>query len=336
MIKPRLIALCLCFLLAHANWPSWATSNSLLPDEWQSTHFADHPLVGSMFDENGNPASGAQLLLKIRKAQFLLLGENHDNPDHHVIQGNIIAAVADAGSKPSIVFEMVPQRLSAEVSQYDLDADPQLNEFARRLEWEQRGWYTWEIYRPVALAAARKNLPMVAGNLDRATTRKISKNGPSALSAEKQAAFALNAKFPEALEDQLIDELRQSHCNLLPDRVLPAMVNVQRAKDGSMADAMIGSGTASGAILIAGNGHVRKDRGVPFVLRKRLSNEQKQIVTIGLVEVDPSLLTVADYQLVGSADSARYDFVIFTPKFDVTDHCAAMRDHFKNLKKSKQ
>ena len=335
MTKLRLIALCIWFLLAHASWSSLA-SDTLLPTGWQSTHFADHPLIGSMFDKSGNQVSEKGLLSEAKKAHFLLLGENHDNPDHHVIQSNFVASVVDDGSKPSVVFEMVPRRLEAEINRYDLQTDPQLNDFARRLEWEERGWYTWEIYRPIALAAARHGLLMVAGNLDRAVTRQISKNGPDFLSAEEQAAFALNSSLPKEIEDQLAEELRQSHCNLLPDRALPAMVNVQRARDGSMADAMIRSGSENGAILIAGNGHVRKDRGVPLVLRKRLADAAKKVVAIGLIEVDPTLLSIADYQVVGSADSARYDFVIFTPKFDVTDHCAAMREHFKNLKKSKQ
>ena len=274
----RQLIFLLLVALVQAGWPGWAIADTLLPSTWQSQHFADHPLIGRIFNDNAKPVSDGELLAQARKAHFLLLGENHDNPDHHVIQSNVIATIASDENKPSVVFEMVPQRLSSEIRQYDLQTDPQLDDFAKRLEWEERGWYSWGIYRPIGLAAARNGLSMVAGNLDRKVTRNISKNGINALSEEDQTAFGLQSPLPSSLEDGLIEELKQSHCDLLPERALPSMVNVQRAKDGSMADAMIRSGQDTGAILIAGNGHVRKDRGVPLVLRKRLSEEHKKIL----------------------------------------------------------
>ncbi len=332
--RPLLILCALVFFCTGS--ATWAQPNLIFPETWQSDHNRDHPLVGQIFTAQGQAVPESFMMRQARLTRFVLLGENHDNPDHHIIQANIITALADEHHRPAVVFEMVPMRLADQLSKFDLVSDPQLDDFAKRLEWEKRGWYSWSIYRPIALAAANNNLPMIAGNLDRMTTREISSKGLSVLESSKQLAFGLKTPFSKDTEEEFMEELRRSHCDLLPQKALPAMVNVQRARDGSMADAMIRASQKFGAVLIAGNGHIRKDRGVPFVLRQNKARiQESHNLAIALVEVSPEQPSFADYEFISKSGAAHYDFVVFTPKFDTTDHCAAMREQFKNMKKIK-
>ncbi len=334
-----------------------AQSHPWIPGEWQSRNYVSHGLVGTLFTGTGRPTSTARLLKQARLTKFILLGEAHDNPDHHQIQAAIIDALADKDHRPSVVFEQVPQRLASEVTRYDLKIDPNLENFGRRLEWEDRGWYEWKIYQPIAMAAAQNQLAMFAGNLDRELTRAISKSGLKALTGEQVESFALDKPLPPVNAKELTEELEQSHCGMMPERALPAMTNVQRARDGSMAQAMIKADQGFGSILIAGNGHVRKDRAVPHVLYQLLpggrvislgkmtsSTGQEQDIMVkvlnshnlvlGLIEVDDERPNFEDYALQSSDGTPLYDFVLFTPKFDLTDHCAALREKFRKPKKS--
>lgn len=313
-----------------------ALTQSIPKLQWQSKHGAESPLVGRIFSGSGSPSSWADLLSQAAGKHYVLLGENHDNPDHHRIQANILQGLIDANRLPALVWEMVPQRLSDQVNVYDLIEDPQLDDYARRLEWEERGWYSWDIYRPIALVAAKARLTMAAGNLDRKVTRALSKNGIEVLTPEQQADFALRHSLTVEAQEQLYADLRESHCGLMPERALPAMANVQRARDGAMANALIQSGDSgpdvdAGAVLIAGNGHIRKDRAVPFVLGYTLP-DTPSVIAIGLVEVAPELSDFADYELAANGTQL-YDFVIFTPQYDNSDHCAALREQFKQMKK---
>lgn len=313
-----------------------AQAQSIPELQWQSQHGMKNPLVGRIFHGDGRPSEWAELLSQAAGKNYVLLGENHDNPDHHQIQAKILKGLIDAIRRPALVWEMVPQRLSDQVNVFDLAEDPQLDDYARRLEWEERGWYSWEIYRPIALVAARAGLTMVAGNLDRKVTRALSKNGIEVLTPEQQADFALRHSLTVAAQEQLYTDLRDSHCGLMPERALHAMANVQRARDGAMANALIQSGDSgadgeAGAVLIAGNGHIRKDRAVPFVLGYTLPDTPSSI-SIGLVEVAPELSGFTDYELAANGTQL-YDFVIFTPQFDNSDHCAALREQFKQMKK---
>ncbi|NRB30722.1 MAG: ChaN family lipoprotein [Rhizobiaceae bacterium] len=323
----------LTFLFA-ATLSSFAHAQFIPSLNWQSKHGSDNSLVGRLFDGKGSPATWQEMVAQAANAQFVLLGEIHDNPDHHQIQATILQELIDAGRRPTLVWEMVPKRLADEANSYDLITDPKLQDYARRLEWEERGWYTWEIYRPIALVAARAGLKMTAGNLDRSVTRALSKNGIGVLTPEQQADFALRHALPVEIQKQLYVDLQQSHCNLMPERALPAMANVQRARDGAMANAILQSGKGDhedGAVLIAGNGHVRKDRAVPFVLGYTIPGTSKSL-SVGLVEVSPELLSFDDYQLAVNGTQL-YDFVIFTPQYNNSDHCAALRQRFEQTKK---
>ena len=333
--------------------------------EWKSEHYRNHPLVGMIylpakkgkidFSKKGQTLRRQLISRWAATVKFLLLGENHDNPDHHILQAKMIDDITQFGRRPNIVFEMIPRSLGGEASIYDLNKDPQLNDFAKRLRWEERGWNSWDIYRPIALAAAVDGLRMLPGNLDRATIRKLYASG-TVLSKEDRQRFMVDEQPSPTHQTSLNQELIASHCGMIDEESLPAMSRIQRTKDGSMADALISASVRSGAVLIAGNGHVRKDRGVPWILRKRLPgfNESKvsrpdpqgrskeyvvrtpkaNTFSIGLIEVQKDVTDPKQYGLVNTEGEALYDVVIFTPKADISDPCVAMQEQFKPKKKT--
>ena len=88
-----------------------AHAQSVLPAQWQSTHGVENPLVGHIFSGAGVLASEPDLTAAGKGAEFVMLGESHDNPDHHIIQANILQALVASGRRPALVWEMVPKRL---------------------------------------------------------------------------------------------------------------------------------------------------------------------------------------------------------------------------------
>ena len=66
----------------------------------------------------------------------------------------------------------------------------------------------------------------------------------------------------------LAQELRDAHCGEVSEPVVEGMFRVQRARDAMMADRLATVAGRAGGVLIAGNGHVRNDRGVPWYLAR--------------------------------------------------------------------
>ena len=113
-------------------------------------------------------------------------------------------------------------------------------------------------------------LPIYAGDLPRERVRSVARGGLSQIAPEERARLGLDSPLPAPLADAVLRELEESHCGALPPQALGGMAVAQRYRDAHMADVLLGVAQRHGsAILIAGNGHVRADRGVPWHLRQR-------------------------------------------------------------------
>ncbi|MEN0041439.1 MAG: ChaN family lipoprotein, partial [Pseudomonadota bacterium] len=163
-----------------------------------------------------------------------------------------------------------------------------------------------------------------AGAADVQVTRRISKQGVEALTAEERAGLDLDTPLPEAEQASLMKELAGAHCGMMPESALPAMASVQRFRDAKMAAEM--NAAQGKAVLIAGSGHTRRDRGVPFLM-------DRPVISIALVEVVDGMTTADAYGLVNDAGNPTADFVIFTPRAKRDDPCEAMREAMKNRTK---
>ena len=86
---------------------------------------------------------------------------------------------------------------------------------------------------------------------------------------EEAARLKLAQALPQPLLDTLASELEGSHCGMLPPTAIPGMSLAQRYTDAHLAEALVrAAGKHGGAFLLAGNGHVRTDRGVPWYVRQ--------------------------------------------------------------------
>jgi len=290
---------------------------------WQSAYFADNPLVGQVFGADGTPSSQDALLGAAHGARYVLLGEIHDNPDHHLIQSDIIGGLAKLGAKPSVVFEMIPQGFADILAGFEAGDIKDLATLAERLQWSERGWPDFSLYRPIFDSAVANDLPIRAGNLDRETVRAIAEDGVTALTDADVRRWGLDDQMPAAQSAELAEAIREAHCGLMPEGAIAPMTLVQRARDGALAAAMIGAaGETGSAVLIAGSGHVRNDWAVPTILADR--EPQARAVSVQMVEVAEGEGQPADYGLTPAAP-APFDFTIFTPRQNVSDRCAELR-----------
>jgi uncharacterized iron-regulated protein len=100
--------------------------------------------------------------------------------------------------------------------------------------------------------------------------------------------------------------------------MVPMMRNAQEARDAAMTDAMLrASAGGRPAWLIAGNGHVRRDYGVPRMLGALAPT--KRTLVVGFLEREP------DGALPSAAERQVYDVVWITERAEREDPCKAMR-----------
>jgi uncharacterized iron-regulated protein len=171
------------------------------------------------------------------------------------------------------------------------------------------GW-DWSLYRPVIALALEHSLPLWAANLASADTSKIVRSGYAGVfEADRLASLGLTQPVAPDWQAAQEREIDAGHCGLLPAAMWPAMARAQFARDAVMAHLLQAHGDA-GIVLIAGNGHVRRDLGVPRWLP---AAAQTRVLAIGFLEAGPP----------SPLDTA-FDAVVRVPPAPRADPCESL------------
>ena len=317
------VLLLICLGVGGISTFTLAAASSLVLD-WKAPLAQDHPLVGRVYQSQGEMTleSLADLMADSR---FVLIGEKHDNADHHQLELYLLKMLVERNTAnntiPSVAvtLEMLD---SSQQSQVDLvierirqndGPELELDELKSSLDWPPQGW-PWADYSALIGWTLNSGLSLYAGNIGSDMMRDVYKNG-----IDDQFASAIALKTP--VQDALLDQVFDGHCGLLPRESLASMVDIQLVRDSQMARAlMVSAGKQN--VLIAGAGHTRKDTAVPKHLQVL---GESSVLSVALVEVDVEKNDAADYHLFD-----RFDVAIFTPIATRHDYCADLE---KSLQK---
>jgi uncharacterized iron-regulated protein len=283
----------------------------------------DHPLTGRIWDVSAARFLTADALTaRLGAARFLLLGERHDHPEHHLLQASIVRGLAAAGRRPAVAFEMLDADQAPALAAYLQRSPRDAAGLGDAVGWSRSGWPPWPLYQPIAEAALAAGLPLAAANLPAGTVRAVARGNLGALDPAFVRAHGLDRPLASPMKVAMEAEMRESHCGKLPEAMLAGMVTAQRARDATMADRLLAA-AGDGAVLIAGAGHVRTDRGVPIYLDARAPGTT--IASVAFVEVATGRTAATEYAERFGVARLPFDYVWFTSRADEVDHCARFR-----------
>lgn len=293
MRHPLLSGLSLCLALALGGCQA---SLPALP-AWQSSEGRAHPELGHIVElASGQLLNPGQLVQRLAVAPRVLVGEKHDNPDHHALQLWLLRALQAQRAQGSLLLEMLQpeqQPLLDRLAEQPVPAD-----LPQALAW-QDGW-DWQMYGPIVTEALRQRIPLLAANLSPGQMRQAYRQ-PASLVGERSNAPAVKAA--------LLQQVRAGHCGMLPDSQLPAMLAVQQQRDRRMAERLLAA--PQPALLFAGAYHVRKDLGVPLHLADLGAQGSSRVL----------LLVEAGEQV----EAGQADYVWYTAALPAQDYCAQLQ-----------
>lgn len=241
------------------------------------------------------PTSPDAQLERLLPTQALLLGEQHDAAEHQALQKTTVEWLARRGQLAAVVMEMADQGRDTD----GLPNDASEARVREALGWTDETGWPWPTYGPVVMAAVRAGVPVAGGNLPRTSMR-----------GAMQDATLDRVLDAAGLEQQKIG-IREGHCGLLPEGQIAPMTRIQLARDRAMASTLQERARdGKTVLLIAGNGHVRQDIGVPRHLPAGFSHR----------------VLVARAGEAGADLPA--DAVWATPPLPPKDHCAELRQRF--------
>lgn len=253
---------------------------------------------------SGRRLAIADLLDLARQADFVLLGEVHDNPRHHQLRAEFLARLAP----DRVVVEHLEQGHDARWGTSS-DSGRSVLEALNQAGFDSTGWQ-WPTHAPLFEGLARAGIPATGGNIGRDLARRLVREGLPALPPPLSAPLSrapLNADAQAALDADLLD----SHCGQLPASRVPGMRLAQRARDAAMATTLLAV-PGRPAVLLAGNGHLRSDYGVPALLAELRPGAR--ILSVGFIEEDRP-----------DTGDKLYTHVWRTPPAPRGDPCAALK-----------
>lgn len=275
-----------------------------------------HPLVGRIYDVAKREfVSVSALNDAIDSSEFLVLGETHDNRDHHQLEAKLVERFAQAHASAAAGFEMLD--VDKEAAVRNPPRDPRA--FAERVAWAETGWPEFEQYLPVFEVVLSRSMPVIAAHPTQAAVRESLSGIPEA----DAKALHLDTPLPEPVRTALREEIRQSHCGHAPDAMVDAMERAQSYKDAFMARAI--HSASRPAVLVTGAGHARNDRAVPHFLRQLGAT---RVTSVALLEVDDARPTPERY------DVEAFDFVVFTPRVSDQDACERFKEELQKMRQS--
>ena len=286
--------------------------------DWQSPFHQDHVLVGKIWDTRESRwITEPQLHATVLEYQFVLLGETHDNPDHHRLQAQLLNGLVAAGQKPSVIMEMLAREAWQDQPGFWTDI-----ELLQQQAAAQNERWPWDLYTPLLQSVVDHGLKLVAGNVKRETLHaRIQPTGP-----DWRRRLSARYSIPDHGIGLLEQEITESHCGYVDPGHLPFMIEAQLQRDRAMTLALAES--PAPAVLIAGRGHIRNDYAVPVQLRNAFHHVS--LLSVALLPVHPDALRPEDY-LQDTHDA--YDILYFTPSHTREDPCEKFRDQLQNLRK---
>jgi uncharacterized iron-regulated protein len=335
---------------AHAAAPCGRPGGPAFRDEHWRVKGPAHPLIGQVLKDEApivvapgdcerSPLQQliAEVWQAVREGGVALLGEVHDNPEHHLVREDILWPRWDTGAptgglRPGAVFEHIRTDQKRAVDHFYQQASASRRlwtsaDLLKELGWQDSGWPAAAMFEPLYAGALWAKMPILPGDAPRQLIKALGRGDQSGLSEAELALVKLGEAMPQPLIDALNEELADSHCGLMPASAFGSLNLTQRFRDAHLARALIDAAKGNGAaFLMAGNGHVRADRAVPWFVERM--EPSRRIVSVMLLEAREGETEAAGYLPRDPDGKVAADYVLFTPLTDRPDPCQQMREQF--------
>jgi uncharacterized iron-regulated protein len=230
----------------------------------------------------------------LKKNQIVLVGELHDNRQHHRAQLAVIRALKEDGVRVAIGLEMFRHESQAALDQW-ISGEIGENRFEKIYydNWN----FPWQAYRNIFEYARNHQIPMIGLNVPREITRQVSRSGFKSLSPQQKGKIAEVSCIVDQQYMNFIRKAFGSHSHGQLNFIY--FCEAQLLWDSAMAVyslAYLEKNPDSIMVILTGTGHAQKS-AVPRQIRER-SNLSSVVILPeipGRIDTETISLKEADY-----------------------------------------
>ncbi len=233
------------------------------------------------------------LVEQLRDKRVVLLGEHHDNIEHHRWQLQMITGLHVLNPNMVLGFEMFPRQGQPVLDRW-VAGELTEDEFLKQVKWAEYWNFDSSLYLPMFHYARMNKIPMYALNVNRSLIHKVGAEGWDKVPDAEQEGVSKPAPASQGYK-KMLSSVFMSHgtkhgadakaedpmVTILADPGFNRFVESQSAWDRAMAEGIVsGRQKNQGATMVAvmGSGHMMYRFGVPEQLMAL--GESKSVVLI--------------------------------------------------------
>ena len=262
-----------------------------------------HFRIGQILDLSGGKSiSFEELIERIASKDLIFVGEVHDNPEHHLVQVQILQALVASAGPVGVAMEFFQEGHQPSLDRY-LGGEINEEAFLKEVAWDKSWGYNFHFYRPLLLLAKEKAMKVLAINAPNEIVRKVAREGLKGLDIEERKQLPRDIDLThEAHRAYLRDIYKQhAHSDLIN---FEYFYEAQCVWEETMARNLSKYQEEKGEKLIVftGNGHIFRKFGIPDRAVRRFP---------------ASLVTIMPYPIANKEAIERdeADYVWLTPSY---------------------
>ena len=263
----------------------------------------DQYRIGQIIElSSGGVISFEKLIENIASVDLIFVGEVHDNPDHHLIEVQILEAVMAENRQLTIAMEFFQEPAQPVLDRY-IQGKIGEEEFLKEVDWKEQWGFPYSYYRPLMLVAKQNGSKVLAINAPSDIVKKVAYNGLASLDQSERDQIASEIDLNNEAHKEYIREIygQHGHGSLKSfENFYEAQCVWEDTMAQNIADYLIREDGKM--IVFTGNGHIVNKFGIPdrVIDRKPVS-----------------MVTIMPYDLQGTEiiKKGTADYIWLTPSY---------------------
>jgi len=261
-----------------------------------------HFSQGRIIDlETGEAIDFTDLIEKLKPVDIIFVGEVHNNPEHHLIQVQLLQALMARYAPPLAVamefFDTTRQPALDRFMSGDLDETA----FLEQVDWKNSWRFPYHLYRPILWVSRDKGTALLGINAPNPVIKKVARSGLVSLTPEERNQVARDINLDNKAHREYLGRIFKQHPFKKNSKHnmgnFDHFYQAQCVWDETMAETIAEYIQAHGGkmVVFTGNGHIMNKFGIPDRVGRRVNVKTATIVLYPLTARTTINKRLADY-----------------------------------------
>jgi uncharacterized iron-regulated protein len=250
-----------------------------------------------------------ELIENLGSKNLVFVGEVHDNPEHHLIQVQILQALIERHGPLDIAAEYFEKPQQNFIDRY-LKGEIEEKAFLSLTGWERKWSFDYSFYRPLILAVKHSGNRIYAINAPGTIVKKVARTGLESISIDERSQIAEHIDLGNRKHRKYIREAYKFHRHS-DLKKFDFFYQAQCVWEETMAESIASriKKTGKKMVVFSGNGHIIQKFGIPERAFKRTGEPFATLVLYPSVSHEAINRDMADYIWITGQYSARKHFM---------------------------